>query len=289
MYLDCSLQFYFRFVADLEEPEELKEEIDPLLFGNLLHAAVNKLYEPFREEILTAELMKGLLSGNERIGQSVNYAFKEVYHMEEDPEQLKIEGRHAIIREILIKYLREIISRDMHYAPIKIIDLEQKVRMELPVNIEGTRYEMIVGGKTDRIDYISDIIRILDYKTGRVDLKIESVDVLFDRNKKERNSEVFQVLVYAKIIHSSRPQLTAAIVPGLYPIMELNKDDFDYHVAIGPARQKEILNDFRDLDGEFTLKLRDLVEELFKKEEPFSPTTVIDRCRYCPYRRICHR
>ncbi len=96
----ATLKFYFNFIADLEEPEELKEEIDPLLFGILLHTAVNKLYEPLGTEIISADLLKGILSNNEKIELSVNHAFKEVYKLAEDPEKVKIEGRNAIIRDI---------------------------------------------------------------------------------------------------------------------------------------------------------------------------------------------
>ncbi len=119
--------------------------------------------------------------------------------------------------------------------------------------------------------------------------KIESVNVLFDRNKKERNSEVFQVMLYAKLIHVFMPELTASIAPGLYPIMDLNKENFDYHISIGPPNKKEIMGDFRDFNDEFTQRLTETVEEIFNPAVPFSPTEVVDRCSYCPYRRICHR
>jgi hypothetical protein len=289
MYLDCSLKFYFRFIADLEEPEELKEETDPLLFGILLHSAVNSLYSPFGKEMISADLLKGLLLNNERIGLSVSYAFKEVYRLPGDMDKIKIEGRNAIIGDILVKYLREIIERDIHYTPFSIVDMEKKIKTGLQIRHEKGNFEAIIGGKIDRIDYMANKIRILDYKTGRVVQKINSVNELFDRNKKDRSSEVFQILLYAKLIHSSEPDLTALIVPGLYPVMELNKEEFDYHISIGESRKKEILGDFRIINDEFTAKLTETVLDIFNPEVPFSPTGIIDRCRNCPYRKICHR
>jgi CRISPR/Cas system-associated exonuclease Cas4 (RecB family) len=289
MYLDCTLRFYFNFIAGLEEPKELKEEVDPQLFGSILHAAINGLYQPFRTKILSAGQLKELLSENEKIMQSVNHAFTEVYHIDRDPEKVKIEGRNAIIRDILVKYVREIISRDLIYAPVRIVDLEKKINIRLPLKIEGIDSWVSLGGKIDRIDYIGDLIRVIDYKTGSVKQEIESIDVLFDRNKKDRKGEILQVILYAKLILSSKQELINPVVPGLYPIMDLNKDDFDWRIKIGPARQKEFLGDYRDFNDEFTLKLKELVEEIFNKEIPFSQTMIVDRCRYCPYRRICHR
>ncbi len=71
----------------------------------------------------------------------------------------------------LEKYLREIVSRDMHYTPLRIVNMEQKIKIGLPLRNEAGDFEATVGGRIDRIDYVADIIRILDYKTGRVDQK----------------------------------------------------------------------------------------------------------------------
>ena len=289
MYLDCSLKFYFRFIADLEEPEVLKEETDPLLFGILLHSAVSNLYSPFGTEMISADLLKGLLSNDERIGLSVSFAFKEVYQLPGNVNRIKIEGRNAIIGDILVKYLREIIERDIHYTPFSIVNMEKIIKTGLQIRNEEGNFEAIIGGKIDRIDYTADELRIIDYKTGRVGQKINSVSDLFDRNKEERNSEVFQILLYANLIHSSEPGLTAAIVPGLYPVMELNKEEFDYHISIGESRKKEILGDFRIINDEFSAELTETIREIFNPGVPFSPTGIIDRCRNCPYRKICHR
>lgn len=289
MYLDCSLRFYFNFIANLEEPEELKEDVDALLFGTLLHNAVNSLYEPFGTEMISTDLLKGLLSNNERIELSVNQAFKEVYKLPDDPGRVKIEGRNAIIRDILVKYLREIIWRDMHYTPFSIVNMEKKIKIGLPVRNETGSFEVVIGGKIDRIDYAGNEIRILDYKTGRVEQGIESAGDLFDRNKKNRNGAVFQIMFYAKLMHVSNPALTASIVPGLYPVMNISQDDFDWHILIGPPRQKEIFGDFRIINDEFSEKLIEVVGEIFNPAVPFDQTEIRDRCRYCPYRRICHR
>jgi hypothetical protein len=289
MYLDCSLKFYFNFIADLEEPEELKEEIDTLLFGILLHTAVKSLYEPFGSEMISNELLKRLLLNSERIELCIKGAFKEVYKFSGDPEKMKIEGRNVIIRGILEKYLTAIIKRDISYTPFSIVDMEKKIKIILPVNTETGRIDVVIGGKIDRIDHAANETRVLDYKTGRVISKVNNISDLFDRNQENRNNAVFQVLLYAKLIHSSKQELTASIVPGLYPIMDISKDDFDYHISTGPPNKKETLCDYRIINDEFSDNLSVAVGEIFNPSVPFYPTEIIDRCRYCPYRNICHR
>jgi CRISPR/Cas system-associated exonuclease Cas4 (RecB family) len=289
MYMDCPLKFYFRFVANIEEPEELKEEVDPLLFGTLLHTAMNDLYKPFGTEVISRDLLKGLLHNRSRIHSSANHAFKEVFRLTGNVNDLIIEGRNVIMHEIIVQYMAAIVERDILYAPFSIVDMEKKVVMKLPVQNESGIFDIQIGGRIDRIDYMADEIRILDYKTGRVFQKVNSINEIFDRDKKDRNSAVFQVMLYSKLSHFLRQGLNIPLVPGLYPVMDINKDDFDYHIFMGPPNKKEIIPDYRPMDAEFTEKLTELVEEIYNTAIPFHPTEITERCEYCPYRNICHR
>ena len=289
MYLDCSLKFYFRFIAEIEEPEELKEEVDSLLFGNLLHNAVNNLYKTFGSEVISKDLLKGLLQDSKRISLATNIAFKEIFRLSGNIAEVKIEGKNVIIREILEKYLSAIIQRDMSYAPFSSIHMEKKIMMKLPIKTETGKEEVIIGGRIDRIDYMENEIRILDYKTGRVTQKVDFIADLFDRQQKERNSAIFQVMLYSMLMHSSQQELSVAIVPGLYPIMDISRDDFDYHISIGPPRQKKIIGDYMDFNEEFQGMLTAIVEEIYNPSVPFLPTEIKNRCEYCLYRMICHR
>ena len=45
-YVACPLQFYFASVAGIDERDELTEEVDNPMFGTIVHAAMQKLYEP---------------------------------------------------------------------------------------------------------------------------------------------------------------------------------------------------------------------------------------------------
>ena len=49
---DRGLQFYFRYIAGFREADELKEEVDPALFGTLLHESIRKIYK--KEETLSS-------------------------------------------------------------------------------------------------------------------------------------------------------------------------------------------------------------------------------------------
>ena len=46
-YLNCKLKFYYQYVVRLPEPEEVKEEIDGVVFGNIFHDTLEELYKPY--------------------------------------------------------------------------------------------------------------------------------------------------------------------------------------------------------------------------------------------------
>src|SRR5690606_19877374 len=47
---DCSLRFYFKYVLDLYEDEEMEEDIRERELGNIFHRAIEIIYRDFDEE-----------------------------------------------------------------------------------------------------------------------------------------------------------------------------------------------------------------------------------------------
>ena len=77
-YIDCSLKFYFRYIARLPEPDSVTEEIDMAVFGNLFHKAAHLMYYPFTgKEILAADI-DALLGDRDGLEKIVRRAFAEV-------------------------------------------------------------------------------------------------------------------------------------------------------------------------------------------------------------------
>src|SRR5690606_371790 len=49
-YLECRLQFYFKQVQGIKEPDEIAEEIAPNILGNMLHRSIEFLYNALAEK-----------------------------------------------------------------------------------------------------------------------------------------------------------------------------------------------------------------------------------------------
>ena len=78
-----------------------------------------------------------------------------------------------------------------------------------------TQSQEVLGGKIDRVDRKGKVVRVVDYKTGRVDFDFDSIESLFNRDGK-RNKAAFQTLLYAWLYVKSNSSKGDELVPGLY-------------------------------------------------------------------------
>ena len=109
---------------------------------------------------------------------------------------------------------------------------------------------------------------------------------LFDKEDKMRNKAAFQTLVYSNILYRSQSDLTA-IYPGIYALRSIFEEGFDVSI-----RSKEIGNqpvEFVAMASQFELLFRELLEEIFDVDIPFTQTTLEKHCEYCAYRQICRK
>ena len=291
IYLDCRLKFYFRYVVKLYEPEEVKEEIDPGSFGNILHLTMELLYGNFTEAKGHNHVTKKDIGHlRDQLPQIVEEAFRKHYGLV-SAQDFKFEGRNIIARSIILKFANAILDKDTVYAPFDVIGLEAGERegfaLELPIDINTT---VALKGIIDRVDLKDDVVRVIDYKTGRDEKKAEDIVSLFNREDKKRNKAAMQVLYYALMFHKAYPEMGHPIMPGIFNSRELFSDEFDVKIKMAndKGRYSQVW-DARPLLQEFESELSGLLREIFDPQVPFDQTEDVKKCRWCPYKGICHR
>ena len=106
-YMDCSLQFYFNYVAGIKESPELQEDVDPALFGTLLHETVRIIYASL-ENPVERDHIKEVLESTDGIREAIYEAFRKAYfgNTSENPE-----GRNRVISEIILSYVVRILEQ----------------------------------------------------------------------------------------------------------------------------------------------------------------------------------
>jgi CRISPR/Cas system-associated exonuclease Cas4 (RecB family) len=286
-YIECSLKFYFRKIAQIQEQEELLEELDAIGFGNILHTTIHRLYEQLsagQPQITREELLA--LSSGDLLDKKLEEVFVNEYFR--SGKRRTIEGRNLIILAILKKYLLKIIETDAAIAPLELVSMEEDYKMERGIATPAGRIVVRLGGKIDRVDRPEgDITRIIDYKTGGSELKFESIASLFDREQKGRNKEAFQAFLYALLYLERHPE--EPVQPGLYVVRKMFGEDYSSRFMMGGSGKKQPVLSFNEYVEEFSEHLAVILTELYDPTVPFVQTEVLDHCKYCDFKEICDR
>lgn len=282
-YLQCRLQFYFKYVLKIKEADEVEEDLDARVLGNLLHKVMEEFYQGITSRKKSKRIEAGDFEGlEEKLAALLDNAF--IAHYDLDPNKpVDYEGQRIIVREVVNRIAIRILEEDKKYAPFSMEGIETE-DLTYSVRLQGKPGVVVLGGKIDRVDRKGDVIRVIDYKTGRDKLDFESVESLFERSDK-RNKAAFQTLLYSLLYVKNTAEKNIRVVPGLFNRVNLFDTDFYF----GFRMNKKPLNDCLPVLPEFEARLKAVLEELFDPSTVFDQTTDVDTCRLCPYKNICYR
>ena len=295
-YLRCQLRFFYRYVSDLQEPDDIDDElIDNRLFGNIFHKAAQTLYEPFNSRRVTTMMLDDLLKDEVAIERAVDAAIRSEFlknqgdrsrdslgTSDHGPVPLILDGLQLINREVIIKYVRLLIETDRRLAPFTILGLEKRVSMPWG--------ETKVGGIIDRLDSVTDPatdqerIRVIDYKTGARHLRpMPDVDAIFDPAQISNHSDYYlQAFLYSHIVRQHREE---PVSPSLLFIQHAAAEGYDPTLVIG----REPVTDIAVHSDRFIALLKETTDAIFSPDLRFTPTDDRNRCRSCPYAALCSR
>lgn len=282
-YIECRLKFYLKYVAGLREADEVEEDLDARIFGNLLHDIANWFYKDLLDQQGGLVEAKDLENTSQRIGKLVDKAFIKLYNL--NPEQeVNYTGQRVVVRNIVQEFMNKIVEQDKKNVPFTLIALEEK--FSVPVQVGAQK--ILLGGKIDRIDRVGETVRIIDYKTGRDELGVESIASLFNREGK-RNKAAFQTMLYGLLYQKQKNISDVKVIPGLLNRKNLFSEDFSFGHPMGKGRDRELLADAEFHYAEFETLLMNLLKELFDPETHFDQTTNHKACTFCSYKSICRR
>ena len=265
VYRNCSLKFYFREILKLEESSQIATEIEFNIFGNAIHDVLEDMYKQFVGKLIDPDILKQKMM---HIDGLLKTAFLEKYKGGNI-----VTGKNYLIFEVAKKYVEQFIKaeiEDPSTAGKQIIGLEEKIEITLPVE----KKEVTLKGYLDRIEKLRDeTIRIIDYKTGRVepgDLALKEWEEIADKKK----DKLFQLLFYAFIYQKKyKPKNIPEL--GIYSLRMR---------SYGLLKPK-----FPEAENYFEAYLTGLIHEIFDPSVPFEQTTDKQICTYCDYKDICNK
>jgi CRISPR/Cas system-associated exonuclease Cas4 (RecB family) len=279
-YINCKLQFYFKKAAGLREEEEIEESFSPATFGSILHNVIEITYNPYKEKTITKEIINSIRKNlNTDFNRILKQAFQKIESLKE--LDLDLQGKNLLFKNIIKTLVNKILDNDKKDLPFKIIDLEKQIDNSLELEVNKEFKTVKLAGRIDRVDEREGVTTIIDYKTGRFELKPigkKSLEEYFDLVFTDpRYKENFQGYFYAN---------SYSMQDGINPLK----------IAIYPLRNvseglKYLTEDSVDsvLLAEYDKNLKKMIGEILSPETPFTQTDDNERCIYCPYKSICYR
>ncbi len=190
-YIRNPIDFYKQHILKIREPDTIEEQVAFNTFGTIIHKSLENLYTPFIKKILTEDDLKSIRA---KIKEEVKKQFLEHFSTYSISK-----GKNYLSVQVAIKYILKFVDLEIDMIKkgkkIRILALEKPVKLEYKP--KTLNFSINLKGYIDRIDEVDDTLRIIDYKTGKVeqkDLKIEDWENLITDYK---FSKSFQILMYA--------------------------------------------------------------------------------------------
>ena len=292
-YINCQLQFYFRYLAKLKEPDEIQDEVDAAIFGNIVHNLMELLYYSVKEKNGHWDIAKEDIDWMKtQIDVLLPQAFIDGWR-KKSIKPVAFTGRLLVVAEVVKQYANAYLDYDVTNVPFTIQALETKFNEAFYINLNGRRRPVYFSGYIDRVDIVNGIHRMVDYKTGGDELEFSTIEKLFDRNEKKRNKAALQTLIYAWSFSKKFPE-KSRFEPALLPlrIMQQQGEGFRPQFVSKVSRTERITvnaDSIHPILNQLEDQLRVVLEELFDANIPFAQTDDVEKCGYCPYVGICGR
>ena len=275
VYVRCPLQFYWKNIENIKD-EQPDEEIQSNDLGNIIHATLQNFYDLFGNSVISLALFNQMYKDH----------FDECYHKalidNGFANGLPDSGFNFLSETVIKKMLGTFIKKEREFLEagnsLSIIATERNLKKD--IDYQG--HKLSLHGFADRIDNANGEIRIIDYKTGKVnpyDVKInDKVDGITSMAEKS-----IQLMMYKYLYLYENPKLTAdRIKPAIIGFQKLSHGL--YYLEI---------NELHELSTSFeetcTRYFNDFLEELFNEDIPFSQTEDTTNCSFCDFKSICKR
>ncbi len=258
-YIRNPIDFYKQNLLGINDLLEVEETVAANTFGTIIHDTLEDLYAPFVGHILNEESLK---NAKTKINGLVKRHFAKSY------TENVLYGKNLIAFNVIIRYVGNFIDLEILESKkhqIKIIGLEEKLQMQL--DIPELDFPITLKGKLDRIDEKDGVLRIIDYKSGKVlTNQVEIVDwseITEDANY----GKAFQLLCYALMFNQKNS--TIEIEAGIISFKNLNAGMLSF--AMKEQRNSRTKNKIitQETLSQFTMELKKLIQEICNPNFPF--------------------
>ncbi|MHB8260812.1 MAG: PD-(D/E)XK nuclease family protein [Bacteroidia bacterium] len=282
-YKECELKFYFRFIANIKEPDEVDEDIEASAIGSIIHKTLEKIYKPFIDKVLTKEIIAAI---EKTYPQAAEESFTEYYN-----EPSNENGKKTIALHVIKKYIANLLTQEKETITeleakkksTTIKHLEKFLSVEIGINTGTKIIPINISGTIDRIDFTSGTFRIIDYKSSvKKDYDSFDIPTLNELFTETKYSKALQLVVYAWLVWKHKIAVAENIMPCIIPFRAQERV---YNIT--QNKQPLILSD--TFLSAFEEELANFIAGIFNPTTTFNPTEEIETCQLCTYQSICNK
>lgn len=278
-YISCPVKFYFKYIAEIkpEETNDIDYEIDAIKFGNIFHNSIEELYYPYINKELKKQNFDAIKSNIDEVVQ------KQIFAELENIEDAAEAGINNIIADVVKKHIINVLNYDESNLPFTIKSLETSTKYygNIDFTLKEEEKRVKIFSIFDRVDQKNDNFKIIDYKTGSDELKVKSIEKLFDESGGYKTKAIFQMLLYSLVYRQNFPG--RKFEPNLFLVKNINKE-FSGSLWIDKHKIDSYSVSLFDV---FEQNLKLLLAEIFDTDKTFKQTKNPDNCKYCDYKGIC--
>lgn len=288
-YLTCSLNYFHQYILKFKENTVLEEELEASTKGTILHHVMENLYKPYVSTpenpiYITPDLIREL---EKKVPLFLDEAFKEAYS--DDMNNVNTGINHifyVVSRDIILNWLRKE-RRLLEKYPdkaLQILSLEEEFVVDIKPLVNGVEKTIRLKGIIDRLDKWGDEIRILDYKSGKVEsdnVKLTNkgkksmsdlaADIVKQRQKNTGKDYSLQLMIYSYLYYKFSGTFTNQ--SGIISFNNISGSPFilNNEAEIGKNELLELVEHI----------LGQVLGEMYDMDLPFEHNPKSKYCKYC--------
>ncbi len=255
-YLYNPLDFYLTKILKTREASQIEEELSVMNYGNLVHYALQVIYEGVGNEVLQEG---DLALTDDQFLEVINISIENLNHQPEFYDK----GMNYIHKNVALRAVKKVVQHDLELIrsgrQLRIIALEHEFQ-DVDFYLDEDRTDKVsFYGFIDRIDELDGVLRIIDYKTGKSkELKVSiedknREDFFFNDSKKQ----ALQLCIYNYVIERLPQFAGRSIQTGIWSFAEVGKGVVPLHFEKGELQDAMV-------------SIRNLILEILNPEIPFT-------------------
>ena len=279
VYRNCSLQFYYQYVARIRELDEVEETVEANTLGSVVHHAMQKLFEPHLHKNLHVQDVAAM---QKKVNSEIRQAFAILF----SSASIRYGKNHLIaqVAEAMVEKYLDMEQRNLsgdRPGTLQLLDLEQEIKVKFETPSALGLPDIYLKGIIDRVDLSNGKLRIIDYKTGKVEakeLKLLEWPLLLAG---EGHAKTFQLLFYGLLYSLGKEKINRDAQAGIISFRNMK-------AGLIPLTLPENEN-FEEAISAFSEVLYQLFSDIFDPGLKFEQTAIEKNCEYCIYKQVCGR